>query len=324
VTAPQQGAPDAATSPLLPPAPPPEAALLARFVVVLVEPRVAVNVGTVIRAMKNMGLTRLRLVRPSPMAWARTQISAPRTLDIVEHIEAFATLDDAVADCHLLLGVTALMNRALHAPPATPRDAAPALVARVAGGEQVALLFGRESSGLHSDEVNRCDQLMTIPTRPDYTSLNLAQAVLLTCYELRLAACASVLDPNLTHAQPAPATLPSATADAPDVDDLDAPPTEAMRARLLAQAEHTLSAIRFFKSGAVVPVMVQLRRLLQRAAPSRREVRLLTGICVEVLKFAHLVRRGVIPTDLPAMAVAQPAPDPTPAPDPVIHDVDEA
>jgi hypothetical protein len=89
-----------------------------------------------------------------------------------------------------------------------------------------------------------------------------------------------------------------------------------MRARFLAQAEHTLRAIRFFKSGAVAPVLTQLRRLLSRAAPTRRELRLLTGACVEALKFAHLVRRGVIPPDLPSAVVPWPPPDPDPDPDP--------
>ena len=249
---------------------------LGRFVVVLMEPQRAINVGTAMRALKNMGLVALRLVSPAPMSLERTQIAAHRTEDLLEAIESYDSFEAAIADCHHVVGMTARPRRGgwMTSP---PRARAHDLVTQARGGQRIALVFGRAASGLTNDELDRCDELITIPTRPDYSSLNLAQAVLLVCYELWLVAA----DEDSQSA----------------VEAVEPPPDSSQRERLFAQIEHTLSGIRFFKSNSSVRVMRTLRRLIHRAQPSSREIRLLTGIFVETLKFAELVRRGVFTFD---------------------------
>lgn len=275
----------APTTPLWPP-------VLDRFVVVLVEPQLGLNVGAVVRAMKNMGLTRLRLVAPSAQIdLAEVQRIAHRTQELVDAIEVFERLDQAVADCHRAVGLTA-RARTREWPAATPRERIPQLVALAErAGEQIAIVFGRERHGLSNEELERCDELLTIPTRRDYASLNLAQATLLVCYELFLAASAP--SEPLAQADSAPHLVeaPRTVAD------------KAQRLRLLAQAVHTLDAIGFFKSKARHGVEHTLARVIARARLDPRETRMLTGMAVEVLKFAERVRRGIVPPQAPSATV---------------------
>ncbi len=265
---------------------------LDRVVIVLAEPRLAINIGTVARAMKNMGLTRLRLVNPAEMDLDRALLSGHRTQDIIDSMGVFESLDAAVADCHRVVGLTARPRRHEWVV-SSPREEVPELLERLRDGEQVAFLFGREQSGLTNEELERCDTLLTVPTRPDYASLNLAQAVLIMSYELFLGAGASV---NAGQSrQEGPAKVREALAPLGD------------RGRLLAQIRHTLAAIGFFQTSRP-GVMHSVAQILSRASLDRREVRMMTGIFAEVLKFAHLLRRGIVPDglpDAPAPSVSQ-------------------
>ena len=256
--------------------------LLNSFCVVLVEPQLAVNIGTVVRAMKNMGLTRLRLVNPCPdVDLERTQIAAHRTTDIVEDILIFDTLAEALADCHRSVGLTA-RPRKREWIVSTPRESAARLLQRAADGQTVALVFGRERSGLSNEELSLCDEFLTVPTRADYSSLNLAQAVILCAYELFMAS---------DQARP--------VSNEPRV-----PASSKLRERLLAQSRHTLSAIGFFKSHASAGVLHTLARIFSRAELDTSEAQMLIGVFVEVLKFADLIRRGILdPADLPDATV---------------------
>lgn len=256
--------------------------LLDAFCVVLVEPRLAVNIGTVVRAMKNMGLTRLRLVNPEPdMDMERTQIAAHRSTDIVDEIEYFETLEDALADCHRSVGLTARARKREWIV-STPRERSTELLQRAASGQNVALVFGRERSGLSNEELSLCDEFLTIPTRADYSSLNLAQAVTLCSYELFMAS---------DQAQP----IVSAPRELAPIQ---------LRERLLAQIRHTLTAIGFFKSNANMGVLHSMSQIFARAELDPREAQVLVGVFVEVLKFADLIRRGIInPAELPDATV---------------------
>ncbi|MDX9720689.1 MAG: RNA methyltransferase [Myxococcota bacterium] len=257
---------------------------LARFVVVLVEPQRAINLGTILRAMKNMGLSRLRMVRPAEMEFERSQISGHRTLDLLESAERFDSLESALADCNHAVAFSARI-RGREWRGDSPRRRVPELFAAAQQGATVALVFGREQDGLSNDELERCDEVIRIPTRPDYSSLNLAQAVLLMGYELFLYA-------NEGEEEPRPS-----------------PPAIAMqlpmqaRHRLLAQIDFTLAAIGFYKSNAKEGVLHNLASIFSRAAISESEHRLLTGVFSEVLKFALLRRRGI---PAPQIQVAQP------------------
>jgi TrmH family RNA methyltransferase len=243
------------------------------IVVVLYRPQKLVNIAGAIRAMKNMGLQRLRLVRPSEYAPADIEGIAHRSADVLAATTLHSSLDDALSDAVYVAGTTA-RTRELAPQPLTPRQAAPALLARAAQGT-VALLFGPEDNGLRAEELDRCHCVLRIPTDPHYRSLNLAQAVLIVAYELWQA-----------HEQPAPAAIRSTQ-----------PANAAQLEGLFDAAERALWGIEFFKSGSSAAIMRSLRSLIHRADLDAREAALLRAMALETLEF--LRRRGMEPRTLP-------------------------
>src|SRR5690606_8438219 len=159
-----------------------------RFVVVLNRTQDVVNIATSLRAMMNTGLTRLRLVRPDDFSSYRIAGIAHGSEPLIERIEFFDTLDEATADASLDLGTTARRRTATDLW-SHPREAAPELLTWDAAPDRpVAIVFGREDTGLLNQELDRCDRLLVVPTSEINSSLNLSQAVLLIGYELMLAA----------------------------------------------------------------------------------------------------------------------------------------
>jgi tRNA/rRNA methyltransferase len=152
-------------------------------VVILVEPQLGENIGMAARAMGNFGLTRLRIVNPRdgwPNVHARRAASGAD--HIVDHVELFDTIEQAVADCTLLFATTARAHDQAK-PVVAPETAARQIAADIAGGGKVGILFGRERYGLQNEEVALADRIITFPVNPGFASLNLAQAVLLIGYE---------------------------------------------------------------------------------------------------------------------------------------------
>ena len=152
-------------------------------IVVLVEPQLGENIGAAARAMGNFGLKRLRLVKPR-QRWpnAKAKVMAAGAESILETAQLFDTVKDAIADCTVVLAATARAHD--QAKPVIGADeAARMMVADVAGGEQVAILFGRERNGLENDEIALADRIVTLPVNPAFASLNLAQAVVIVAYE---------------------------------------------------------------------------------------------------------------------------------------------
>jgi TrmH family RNA methyltransferase len=240
---------------------------LGNIVVVLCRPQKLVNIAGAIRAMKNMGLARLRLVRPAEYDLADIEGIAHRSADVLAATTLHASLDDALADAVYVAGTTA-RTRELTTRLVAPRQAAPELLARAAHGP-VALLFGAEDNGLTGVELDRCQAVLRIPTDPGYRSLNLAQAVLIVAYELWLAA-----------ERPAPETR------------MAAQPAEAAQIEeLFDAAERALSAIEFFKTASNAAIMRSLRGLIHRAEPDAREAALLKAMALETLSF--LRRKGI-------------------------------
>ena len=234
-------------------------------VVVLVEPQDPINIGNTVRAMKNMGLTWLRLVRPANPDSAAIRISAPKADDVIGAIEIFDAVDDALGDCVLAVAMTARGRRHRHVA-LRPPEAAQLLLERSASGP-VAVVFGREDSGLPNDVVDAAHRVCTIGTRPDYSSLNLGQAVLVMAYELF----------NLAGQ---PTDLKGPQREFP-------PATNAELDGMLGQIHGTLTEIGFFKSGHPGAIPGTLRQVMMRAELDRREVSLLRGIFVEVLAYAR-------------------------------------
>lgn len=157
---------------------------LARIRIVLVEPSHPGNIGAAARAMKAMGLTQLALVNPREFPAAAATARASGADDLLVNARLFASLAEAVADCGVVVGTTA-RTRHLEWPLISPREVATWVITP---GAQAALIFGREQSGLSNLELALCQRVVRIPTNPDFSSLNIAQAVQICAYELRLAA----------------------------------------------------------------------------------------------------------------------------------------
>jgi tRNA (cytidine32/uridine32-2'-O)-methyltransferase len=214
------------------------------------------NIGAAARAMRTMGLERLCLVAPREFPSAEATARAAGADDVLERAEVCATLDEALRGCRFVVGSSARV-RALPWATLSPREAAPRLVAESHDGE-VAVVFGRESSGLSNDELASCHALLHIPTDPDFSSLNLAMAVQVVSYELRLAALEAA-------AQAVPERLDRLAT----VEDLE---------RFYGHLERTLVDAGFLNPANPRHLMLRLRRLFSRALPEEKEVRILRGI----------------------------------------------
>lgn len=151
------------------------------FCVVLVRPRDPNNIGACARAMRNFGLSDLRVVEPYSPVWNEC-VSAVGAADILKQARLCATLDEALQDTHFSLAATALRNRVIEQEVIT----LPSLNERLKTTPQglTALVFGNEKTGLSNEDIERCSAVLTIPTVSEQPSINLAQAVILTCYEL--------------------------------------------------------------------------------------------------------------------------------------------
>ena len=151
------------------------------------------NIGAAARAMKTMGLSDLRLVAPRRFPDPEAVALAAGGADVLDSARVVASLEEALVDRVLSVGFTA-RSRGLSLPAATVRECAPEIVAAAAEGG-VALVFGNETSGLSNEELLRCQRLVTIPANPAYSSLNLAAAVQVACYELAAGAGTHPLPP---------------------------------------------------------------------------------------------------------------------------------
>ncbi len=212
------------------------------------------NIGATARAMKNMGLSALCLVEPKQYPSAEATARASGADDLLASARCFATLDEAVADCVLVIGASA-RSRTLPVPMLDPRSCAE-LVHQQPDIERVAILFGRERSGLTNEELDRCHKLVQISTNPDYPSLNIAAAVQVITYELRIAAGA-VEKPD----QPEP--------DYASMIQLE---------QFYTHLEHTLIELEFLDPENPRQLMRRLRRLFNRARPDQNEINILRGI----------------------------------------------
>jgi TrmH family RNA methyltransferase len=239
--------------------------ILSRVVVVLYEPQDPVNIGGTVRAMKNMGASELRLVRPCEYTDVRLAGIAHGTADVIERITHFDTLDEALADCVKVAAFTARRR-------AAKRVLTDARAAAAHEGK-VALLFGREDSGLPNDAMDRGHLVVTISTT-EHSSLNLAQAVLLSLYELHLVAA----DATRYIAPP----------------KRDAPAALAAEYELMfSDAEKALEQVQFFKTRHHERIMRSIRSLAFRASPDKREIALLRAMSIEVLRTIDRIKRGL-------------------------------
>jgi len=246
----------------------PHSPVAARLRFVLVRTSHPGNIGAAARAIRTMGYSNLSLVAPHAFPHAEATALAAGADDVLANARIVPDLSAAIADCRLVLGATA-RRRDVPMEEIDPRVAAARVLAAVGEGD-VALVFGNERIGLENDEIKRCNAAVLIPSDPEFASLNLAQAVQVLAYEVRMA--------ELAGAMP----LPPAKND---------PPAES--AELEAFFEHlerTLDAIDFHKGRSSRTVLLRLRRLYLRARLDQRELRLLHGILTDTDRLARLAR----------------------------------
>lgn len=180
--------------------------MLGNIIVILCQPSHPGNIGSVARAMKNMGLCRLRLVAPSQFPHPKATELASSADDLLAQAEVFSTLEETVADCCWLYGTSA-RQRIYPWPQITVKAAVPGILKALAQNQPVGILFGPERTGLSNEALQKCDYHLTIPSHPDYPSLNLAQAVQIVSYEIYQASLAnepievSVFDEKATVAE---------------------------------------------------------------------------------------------------------------------------
>ncbi len=243
--------------------------------IVLFEPQDPVNIAATVRAMKNMGVRDLVLVRPVSYNRDRIEQIAHDTRDLVERIRHVTDLDDALADC-VFVSAFAGKRRAAKWRLTTPRNLAPELLDRAQQGP-VALLFGREDDGLPNEALDRANVTVTVPTT-EHASLNLAQAVLVALYELHLAAR------DVTR-ELAPPRKDAAAA------------THAQFERLFGDVAASLEALDFFKTRNPDLVVRSLRSLAFRADPDAREIELYRAMAIEVRRAMDRVHRAALPPE---------------------------
>jgi len=226
--------------------------MLANIRIVLVRPRGSGNIGSIARAMKNMGQTDLALVGKARTRsfWARAMAVHGR--DILANAQRYETLREAVADCVLVVGTTC--RSGLYRKHSQSPEALAGEILTAAKNGKVALVFGPEDHGLSNRDIEPCQLLMTIPTNPEYPSLNVAQAVVICLYELYVATFDAVQNRGIERAP------------AEDVE------------RLFDRMRTVLLKIGFLDSENPEHMLLAFRRILGRAGLEEKDVRIFTGM----------------------------------------------
>lgn len=218
------------------------------------------NIGGAARAMKNMGLSDLVLVDPKDYPSDEAVWRASNAKDVLEGARVVSTLDEAIADCGLVIGTSA-RERRIPWPLLTPRECGDRAWSE-ASQHPVAIVFGREDRGLTNEELHKCHFHVHIPSNPEYSSLNLATAVQVLCYEMRVSGLTAQQDGEPLH-----------------FDDWDMPPakSEALES-YFAHLQSTLETLGFLEPGNPRQTMTRLRRLFNRIRMDDMELSILRGI----------------------------------------------
>jgi tRNA (cytidine32/uridine32-2'-O)-methyltransferase len=233
-------------------------------ILILVNPQDLVNIASAVRIARNFGLERMRLVNPESFDPWRIEGIAHNSAEFVDRIEILDSLEAAVADCVHVALLTA-RGRTAKRRTLRPREAAAELVAKAAEGP-VAIVAGREDRGLTNAEIDLGHLLVTIPTDPRHSSLNLAQAVAIMAYESWVA----------RGGQDAPLKSPRKSA---------APATAAQLEELFGDWRRALWAVDFFKTRRSESVMRSFREIIHRAALDGRESSLVRAMGIEVVRY---------------------------------------
>jgi tRNA (cytidine32/uridine32-2'-O)-methyltransferase len=246
--------------------------LAARIRYVLVRTSHPGNIGSAARAIRTMGFTRMELVAPFRFPSPEASAMAAGADDVLAGAGVHAGLVEGLAGSSFALGLSA-RRRGVSLPELSPREGARQALAAAARGEQVALVFGNERTGLENEELARCHAMVRIPSVDDFSSLNLAQAVQVMAYELRVA--------MLGDAAPAVRAA-----------DEQPPADAAQMERFFEHLAQTLDDIDFHKGRSPTTILLRLRKLFLRAQPDARELRVLHGILADAQRMAGLAAAG--------------------------------
>lgn len=227
------------------------------------------NIGGAARAMKNMGLSRLYLVAPKDFPSEKAVWRAASALDVLDKVVVVETLDEAIEGCGLVVGTSA-RGRRIPWPMVDPRECGERCWQEAAQQQDVALLFGREDRGLTNEELHKCNYHVHIPSNPDYSSLNLAAAVQVLCYDIRMAHLAAeqgtLLPPEMWDQPPAPA--------------------EAVE-RYYQHLQETLETLGFLTPDNPRQTMTRIRRLYSRVRPDEMELSILRGMLTATQNYIY-------------------------------------
>lgn len=237
--------------------------MLERVKVVLVGTTHSGNIGSAARAMKVMGLSQMVLVDPQCQVDAQAIALAAGASEIALNAQIYPTLEAAVADCGLVVGTSA-RSRTLEWPMLEPRECGEKLISE-ANQHSVAMVFGRERTGLTNDELQLCHYHVCVPANPEYSSLNLAMAVQLLSYEVRMAYLALQQSSQSSTLQE----------EYPRHQELE---------RFYAHLEQVIMQTEFISAQQPGQVMNKLRRMFTRARPEAQEINILRGILTSVQK----------------------------------------
>jgi TrmH family RNA methyltransferase len=245
--------------------------LLDNIRVVLVNTSHPGNIGGAARAMKNMGLSRLVLVEPEDFPSGDAVARASGATDILNAAQVVGTLEEALVGCSLVIGTSA-RDRRIPWPLLDPRECGVTCCEQAAGGGEVALVFGREYAGLTNEELQRCQYHVHIPSNPEFSSLNLAAAVQVLAYEVRMAWLAAQGLPSKVEKLETTAMLNSQAATADELESF------------YGHLQRVLVMIGFLDPEKPRHLMTRLRRLYGRSAVSKLEMNILRGILTETEK----------------------------------------
>ena len=235
--------------------------MLSNLRIVMVRPRGSGNIGSVARAMKNLGAKELAIVGKARTRsfWAKAMAAHGR--DVLAETKFYESIRAAIADCTLVIGTTC-RSGLYRSHSQTPREAAPEIV-RAGQTGKVALLLGPEDHGLSNKDLEHCQLLVTIPTHTEYQSLNVAQAAVICLYELYVAAFAPVTDEGIKRAE---------------AEQIE---------RLFDIMRNSLLKIGFLDSENPEHMLLALRRILGRGGLEDKDVRILTGMFRQIEWYAN-------------------------------------
>lgn len=256
----------------------PNNTVLSQIKIVLCQTSHPGNIGAAARAMKTMGLKQLVLVNPKDYPSEEATARSSGAIDILEAAQVVGSLEEAVADCRLVIG-TSSRNRSLPWPMVEPREIK-TIVEKDPQALPMAIVFGRESSGLLNEELQLCHYHVNIPANPDYMSLNLAAAVQVICYECRLLA----LDQkNSLHSAPSDSRSDSDALGDGEVDG-EVKATVAQTEGLYHHFESVMIETGFFDPSQPKLLPTRLHRLFAKAQLTEAEVNILRGFLASMNK----------------------------------------